>query len=124
MVQIDGSIAMSEEMDDQHPSGGNVGRSVFRANVVFLVVIVLWAVSLPFGWFYTLLNGGVSLPREFTTNRTLVISLLVGPLALLNLFWLIYAARRWRERPPMSEPPRDHFSQQPSSHVQAKRGVS
>jgi hypothetical protein len=111
---------MSEESDDFRPK--RMRSFVFWLNVAILVAVGLWAACLPFGFFYSALNEGNPLPRDFANYLAAHTWVLVGPFVLLNVVWLIYAARRWRERPVISEPPRDHFPEQSRSpHIRAKR---
>jgi len=82
------------EHEDQGPGSRWL---LFWLNVAALVVVALWAASLPFGGFYAALNDGVALPGEYAKDVTFFVMWLVGPLVILNALWLLFAWRRWRE---------------------------
>jgi hypothetical protein len=110
---------LSEELDDPLPNRTHV--VLWWLNVVALVAIAGWAASLPFDWLYTAMNDGVALPDGYASSITSAIWWLVGPLLVLNVLWLMLAARRWRQRSDIAEPPSHLYQQQPASpHVRAQ----
>jgi hypothetical protein len=91
---------MSSRPDDHVPSGPILLSVLFWFNFVVLDVVALWTALLPFGRIYAPLNEGWPLPGDYAEFITGYVLSLVGPLAVLNLLWLAFAAHRVRQEPP------------------------
>lgn len=93
---------MSDELDDSRPIRAR--WFVWWLNVMILLAVVVWAACLPLGMLYTAMNDGVPLPQGHASFATFFICSLVGPVLVLNVFWLISAFRRWRSGSTLPEP--------------------